>query len=98
MICDLCENVTENKRAIGIYMRAARITYIECPECGCALSIKELRAAVGKYNQQFEETRYNHNHDSKGRFCSGSGAGETPANPLDKSHKSGIIKTEKNPV
>lgn len=92
MICDLCGNVTENKRAIGMYMRAARITYIECPECGCALSIKELRAAVRKYNQQFEETRYNHNHDSKGRFCSGSGAGESTENGVDKGRKSGIIK------
>lgn len=91
MICDLCGNVTENKRAIGIYMLAARITYIECPECGCALSIKELRAAVRKYNQQFEETHYNHNHDSKGRFCSGSGAGESTENGVDKGRKSGII-------
>ena len=70
MICDFCGNVSENKRAVSLYMRAARITYIDCPECGCALSMSEIRAAV-------REQRYNHNHDSKGRFCSGSGAGET---------------------
>ena len=57
MICAFCGNVTENKRAIGMYIRAARITYIDCPECGCALSIKELRAAVRNYNEQFEEKR-----------------------------------------
>lgn len=57
MICTFCGNMTENKRAIGMYMQAARITYIDCPECGCALSIKELRAAVRKYNEQFEEKR-----------------------------------------
>ena len=70
MICAFCGNVTENRRAVGLYMRAARITYIDCPECGCALSMREIRAAV-------QEQRYNHNHDSKGRFCSGSGSGET---------------------
>lgn len=98
MICDLCGNVTENKRAIGMYMRAARITHINCPGCGCALSIKEFRAAVGKYNQQFEETRYNHNHDSKGRFCSGSGAGESTENGVDKGRKSGIINYAKGDI
>ena len=83
MTCSFCGNVTENKRAVGLYMRAARITHIDCPECGCALSMKELRAAV-------QEQRYNHNHDSKGRFCSGSGAGGS-AKGLDKSPESGII-------
>lgn len=77
MICSFCGNVTENRRAVSLYMRAARITYIDCPECGCALSMGEIRAAVRNYNEQFEEKRYNHNHDSKGRFCSGSGSGET---------------------
>lgn len=91
MICEFCGNVTENKRAIGMYMRLSGTTHIDCPECGCALSMKELRAAVRNYNEQFEEKRYNHNHDSKGRFCSGSGAGGGSENPLDKSHKSGII-------
>lgn len=34
MICSFCGNVTENKRAVGLYMRAARITHIDCPEYG----------------------------------------------------------------
>lgn len=37
------------------------------------------------------ELRYNHNHDSKGRFCSGSGAGGNSAETLDKSAESDII-------
>ncbi len=57
MICDFCGNVSENKRAVSLYMRAARITYIDCPECGCALSMGEIRAAVRNYNEQFEEKR-----------------------------------------
>ena len=39
------------------------------------------------------ELRYNHNHDSKGRFCSGSGAGGNSAETLDKSAESGIIES-----
>lgn len=88
MICDFCGNVSENKRAVSLYMRAARITYIDCPLCGCALSMSEIRAAV-------MEQRYNHNHDSKGRFCSGSGSGGSSAKALDKSAESGIIEKEK---
>ena len=57
MICSFCGNVTENRRALSLYMRAARITYIDCPECGCALSMGEIRAAVRNYNEQFEEKR-----------------------------------------
>lgn len=38
------------------------------------------------------ELRYNHNHDSKGRFCSGSGAGGNSAETLDKSAESGIMR------
>ena len=90
MICAFCGNVTENRRAVSLYMRAARITYIDCPECCCALSMSEIRAAV-------REQRYNHNHDSKGRFCSGSGAGDS-AQGLDKSPKSGIIESGSDPV
>lgn len=84
MICDFCGNVSENKRAVSLYMRAARITYIDCPLCGCALSMSEIRAAV-------MEQRYNHNHDSKGRFCFGSGSGGSSSKVLDKSAESGII-------
>lgn len=85
MICDFCGNVSENKRAVSLYMRAARITYIDCPLCGCALSMSEIRAAV-------MEQRYNHNHDSKGRFCSGSGESGSSAKPIDKSGESGKIR------
>lgn len=83
MICSFCGNVTENKRAVRLDVRAARITHIDCPECGCALSMSEIRAAV-------LELRYNHNHDSKGRFCSGSGSGGSDQ-VLDKSPESDII-------
>ena len=38
------------------------------------------------------ELRYNHNHDEKGRFCSGVGGGRAPAKNVDNSGKSGIIK------
>ncbi len=45
------------------------------------------------------ELRYNHNHDNKGRFCSGGGGGRmssesngNSAKTLDNSEKSGIIK------
>lgn len=43
------------------------------------------------------ELRYNHNHDSKGRFASGGGGGSYAGKSrgkLDKSEKSGIIETE----
>lgn len=57
----------------------------------------ELRTYFAAYElriitleQDFLELRYNHNHDDKGRFCSGGGGG----NSLDKSEKSGIIKAE----
>lgn len=40
---------------------------------------------------RYLELRYNHNHDSKGRFCSGSGEGGSSAKPIDKSVGSGII-------
>ncbi len=44
------------------------------------------------------ELRYNHNHDSKGRFCSGIGGGRSngggkSGKSVDKSGKTGIIKT-----
>ena len=55
----------------------------------------ELRTYFAAYElriitleQQFLELRYNHNHDDKGRFCSGGGGG----NSLDKSGKSDIMK------
>lgn len=39
------------------------------------------------------ELRYNHNHDEKGRFCSGVGGGRVPVrNDIDNSGGSGIIK------
>lgn len=44
---------------------------------------------------RYLELRYNHNHDSKGRFCSGSGEGGSSAKALDKSAESGIIEKEK---
>lgn len=42
------------------------------------------------------ELRYNHNHDSRGRFASGGGGGSAgkSGKKLDKSGKSGIIETE----
>ena len=39
------------------------------------------------------ELRYNHNHDEKGRFCSGSGG--AAVKKVDNSAESGIIKLEK---
>ena len=55
----------------------------------------ELRTYFAAYElriitleQQFLELRYNHNHDDKGRFCSGGGG-----NSLDKSKKNDIIKS-----
>ena len=38
------------------------------------------------------ELRYNHNHDDKGRFCSG-GGGSSSEKTIDKSNKSGIINS-----
>ncbi len=98
MICSFCGNVTENRRALSLYMRAARITYIDCPECGCALSMGEIRAAVRNYNEQFEEKRYNHNHDSKGRFCSGSGSGGSSEKSLDKSPESAYNDSDETSI
>lgn len=43
------------------------------------------------------ELRYNHNHDEKGRFCSGVGGSRAPVrNDIDNSGGSGIIKTRGN--
>lgn len=96
MICDFCGNVTENKRAIGMYIRAARITYIDCPECGCALSIKELRAAVRNYNEQFEEKRVRwitiHGRHIPMREKDAAGGGGSAKAGLTTGGGSGIIK------
>ena len=58
----------------------------------------ELRTYFAAYElriitleQQFLELRYNHNHDDKGRFCSGGGG-----NSLDKSKKNDIINITSN--
>ena len=96
MICDFCGNVSENKRAVSLYMRAARITYIDCPECGCALSIKELRAAVRNYNEQFEEKRVRwitiHGRHIPMREKDAAGGGGSAKTGLTTGGGSGIIK------
>lgn len=63
------------------------------------ISFPELKAAVKVYNVQFDKKRYNHNHDSKGRFCSGNGAGGGSGKSLDKSGKSVIMESAvKKPI
>lgn len=58
------------------------------PNTGQTSKLGEERAEV--------ELRYNHNHDEKGRFCSGSGGGRFSSGnspeSLDNSEKSGIIE------
>lgn len=62
------------------------------PNTGQTSKLGEERAEM--------ELRYNHNHDEKGRFCSGSGGGrmssasaKNSAKTLDNSEKSDIINT-----
>ena len=45
-------------------------------------------------DQNWLELRYNHNHDEKGRFCSGIGGGAV-AQKVDNSAKSGIINIKR---
>ena len=74
---------------------------IECrslciePEYVIDYSDFERRIKVIEERGKELELRYNHNHDEKGRFCSGVGGGRAPAkNAIDKSQKSDIIKSE----
>ncbi len=68
----------------------------------------ERRLQMIELRGRLLELRYNHNHDEKGRFCSGGGGGRmssssdkrlysnggaNPKKDIDKSEKSDIIKT-----
>lgn len=51
---------------------------------------------TGESRAEGIELRYNHNHDSKGRFASGSGGGGSAKKNVDKSDESGIIDNGKS--
>lgn len=103
MICPFCGNIGENIGAYRIYAAVSEKyehrSFINCPGCSAPLTIPELRAAVKVYNAQFEEKRYNHNHDSKGRFCSGSGTENSAGSVkgIDNSAKGAILEGGYNP-
>ena len=52
---------------------------------------------TGESRAEGIELRYNHNHDSKGRFASGSGGGGSAKKSVDKSDESGIIRESSKP-
>lgn len=64
------------------------------PEYVIDYSDYERRIKIIEERGRELELRYNHNHDEKGRFCSGVGGGRAPAKTVDKSAESGIIKLE----
>lgn len=81
MICGFCGNVIENKRAAGLYIRLSRLTYIECPECGCALSMPDVRAMI-VFQREQRSNGQNYIKDEKGKFAGsrpGSGSGGNAA-------------------
>lgn len=76
------------------------------PVCILDYSDYERRLQIIELRGRLLELRYNHNHDEKGRFCSGGGGGRmsssekklysnggaNPNNSIDKSEESDIIK------